>query len=72
MIPPQGPLDGVTEVHYPQYGKKLKVHGSPWQFSETPGSVGIAPDLGEHNRPILSRLGYTDAQIRELKEKNVI
>ena len=26
----------VTEVEYPKHGKKLKVHGSPWQFSETP------------------------------------
>ncbi|MBV8168699.1 MAG: CoA transferase, partial [Alphaproteobacteria bacterium] len=26
----------VTEVDYPEYGKRLKVHGTPWQFSETP------------------------------------
>ena len=39
----------VTEVEYPKYGKKLKVHGSPWNFSETPARVGIAPELGEHN-----------------------
>jgi crotonobetainyl-CoA:carnitine CoA-transferase CaiB-like acyl-CoA transferase len=62
----------VTEVAYPRYGKKLKVHGSPWQFSETPVTIGIAPELGEHNVPILTRLGYTEAQIQELKEKNVI
>jgi crotonobetainyl-CoA:carnitine CoA-transferase CaiB-like acyl-CoA transferase len=62
----------VTAVEYPKYGKKLKVHGSPWQFSETPATIGIAPELGEHNVPILTRLGYTEAQIQELKEKNVI
>jgi crotonobetainyl-CoA:carnitine CoA-transferase CaiB-like acyl-CoA transferase len=62
----------VAEVEYPRYGKKLKVHGSPWQFSETPVKIGIAPELGEHNVPILRRLGYTDAQIQELKEQNVI
>jgi crotonobetainyl-CoA:carnitine CoA-transferase CaiB-like acyl-CoA transferase len=28
--------------------------------------------LGEHNVPILTRLGYTKVQIQELKEKNVI
>jgi hypothetical protein len=49
-----------------------KVHGSPWQFSETPAHIGIAPELGEHNVPILTRLGYTEAQIQELKEKHVI
>jgi crotonobetainyl-CoA:carnitine CoA-transferase CaiB-like acyl-CoA transferase len=62
----------VTEVDYPKYGKKLKVHGSPWQFSETPVKIGIAPELGVHNVPILKSLGYTDAQIQELKEKKVI
>jgi crotonobetainyl-CoA:carnitine CoA-transferase CaiB-like acyl-CoA transferase len=62
----------VTEVEYPKYGKKLKVHGSPWQFSETPAKIGIAPELGEHNVPILTRLGYNHAQIQELKDKNVI
>jgi crotonobetainyl-CoA:carnitine CoA-transferase CaiB-like acyl-CoA transferase len=62
----------VTEVDYPKYGKKLKVHGSPWQFSETPVKIGIAPELGAHNVPILKSLGYTDAQIQELKDKKII
>jgi crotonobetainyl-CoA:carnitine CoA-transferase CaiB-like acyl-CoA transferase len=62
----------ITEVEYPKYGKTVKVHGSPWQFSETPAHIGIAPELGEHNVPILTRLGYSQAQIQELKEQNVI
>ncbi len=62
----------VTEVDYPKYGKKLKVHGSPWHFSETPANIGIAPELGEHNDAILTRLGYSEAQIQEFKENNVI
>ena len=62
----------VTEVEYPMYGRKLKVHGSPWLFSETPVSIGIAPQLGEHNLSILTGIGYSDAQIQELKEKNII
>ncbi|MGQ4810136.1 Acetyl-CoA:oxalate CoA-transferase [Candidatus Entotheonellaceae bacterium PAL068K] len=62
----------ITEVDYPKYGKKLKVHGSPWHFSETPAHIGIAPELGEHNVPILTRLGYNEAQIQALKDKNVI
>ena len=33
----------VTEVDYPKHGKRLKVHGSPWHFSETPAKIGIAP-----------------------------
>ena len=43
----------VTEVDYPAHGKRLKVHGSPWQFSETPARVGVAPGLGEHNDAVL-------------------
>ena len=62
----------VTEVEYPKYGKRLKVHGSPWQFSETPAKISIAPELGEHNVPILKSLGYNEAQIEELKGKKVI
>jgi crotonobetainyl-CoA:carnitine CoA-transferase CaiB-like acyl-CoA transferase len=62
----------IAEVEYPKYGKTLRVHGSPWQFSETPVSIGIAPELGEHNDPILTRLGYTEAQIQAFREKNII
>jgi crotonobetainyl-CoA:carnitine CoA-transferase CaiB-like acyl-CoA transferase len=62
----------VTWVDYPKYGKKIKVHGSPWIFSETPAKIGIAPELGEHTVPILKSLGYSDAQIQGLKDKKVI
>jgi crotonobetainyl-CoA:carnitine CoA-transferase CaiB-like acyl-CoA transferase len=62
----------VTRVDYPKYDKKIKVHGSPWTFSETPAKIGIAPELGEHTVPILKRHGYSDAQIKELKDREVI
>ena len=62
----------VTRVDYPKYDKKVKVHGSPWIFSETPAKIGIAPELGEHTVPILKRHGYSDAQIKELKDREVI
>jgi crotonobetainyl-CoA:carnitine CoA-transferase CaiB-like acyl-CoA transferase len=62
----------VTEVEYPKYGKKLKVHGSPWNFSETPARVGIAPELGEHNEPVLRELGYSAADIEGFKARGVI
>ncbi|WP_089935327.1 CaiB/BaiF CoA transferase family protein [Candidatus Entotheonella palauensis] len=62
----------VTEVEYPKHGKTLKVHGSPWHFSETPAKIGIAPELGEHNDAILKSLGYSKIRIQELRDKNVI
>jgi crotonobetainyl-CoA:carnitine CoA-transferase CaiB-like acyl-CoA transferase len=62
----------VTEVEYPKHGKKLKVHGSPWHFSETPAKIGIAPELGEHNEAVLTDLGYSAAEIKGFRERKVI
>jgi crotonobetainyl-CoA:carnitine CoA-transferase CaiB-like acyl-CoA transferase len=62
----------VTEVDYPKHGKRLKVHGSPWHFSETPPRIGAAPELGQHNAEVLARFGYTPAQIADLRERRII
>ncbi len=62
----------VTEIDYPKHGKRLKVHGSPWHFSETPAHIGIAPELGAHNDEVLTNLGYTPAQIEDLRERKII
>jgi crotonobetainyl-CoA:carnitine CoA-transferase CaiB-like acyl-CoA transferase len=61
----------IVEVQHPKYGK-IKEVGSPWEFSETPVKIGVAPELGEHNEEILKGLGYTDAQIADLKAKKAI
>ena len=62
----------VTEIDYPKHGKRLKVHGSPWHFSETPARIGIAPELGADNDEALAELGYSPAQIRDLRERKII
>ena len=62
----------VDEIDYPKYGKRLKVHGSPWHFSETPARIGIAPELGAHNDEVLKGLGYTPAQIEDFRERRII
>ena len=51
----------VSEIEYPEYDKTVKVHGSPWHFSETPARIEVAPKLGEHNMEILKSLGYDEA-----------
>jgi crotonobetainyl-CoA:carnitine CoA-transferase CaiB-like acyl-CoA transferase len=62
----------VTEMDYPEHGKRLKVHGSPWKFSGTPARIGRAPKLGEHNEEVLAGLGYGRADIAALRERKVI
>jgi crotonobetainyl-CoA:carnitine CoA-transferase CaiB-like acyl-CoA transferase len=62
----------VTEIDYPKYGKRLKVHGSPWHFSETPAQIGIAPELGADNGAVLAELGYTPAQIEDFRGRKII
>ena len=62
----------ITEVDYPKHGKKLKVHGSPWHFSETPAQIGVAPELGEHNEAMLAEVGYSAAEIQGFRDRNVI
>jgi crotonobetainyl-CoA:carnitine CoA-transferase CaiB-like acyl-CoA transferase len=62
----------VSEVDYPKHGKRLRVHGTPWSFSQTPASIGIAPELGQHNDEVLTSLGLSEAEILGLRERNVI
>lgn len=62
----------VTEIDYPEHGRRLKVHGSPWHFSETPAQIGVAPKLGADNDTLLAGLGYTPAQIEAFRERNII
>src|SRR3984893_5685700 len=62
----------VTEIDYPKHGKRLKVHGSPWHFSETPAHIGVAPELGAHNDEVLADLGYSTAQIQDFRDREII
>ena len=62
----------ISEIEYPEYDKTVKVHGSPWHFSETPPRIGVAPKLGGHNVEILKSLGFDEAEIVGLSERNVI
>jgi crotonobetainyl-CoA:carnitine CoA-transferase CaiB-like acyl-CoA transferase len=48
------------------------VHGTPWRFSETPAKPGIAPELGDHNEAALTELGYSGAEIADLRARKII
>ncbi|PKM86938.1 MAG: carnitine dehydratase [Firmicutes bacterium HGW-Firmicutes-12] len=63
----------ITEIEQPGVGK-LKIVGTPFHLSETPGAVRThAPLLGEHTDEVLtSLLKYSPERIVELRRKNVI
>ena len=62
----------VKDIYYPEIDKTLKVHGSPWKFSETPSIIGKAPKLGANNHEILKDIGYSAEDIRIFEEKEII
>jgi len=61
----------IIEVDHPRAGK-IKEVGFPWRFHKTPAKAGIAPELGEHNNEVYKGLGYSDADIEQLKKEGVI
>jgi formyl-CoA transferase len=64
--------DMLQEMVHPTVGK-IKQTGIPVKFSRTPGGLDRPPPLlGEHNREILSELGYTDEGIDSLEQREVI
>ncbi|MFA5308924.1 MAG: CoA transferase [Dehalococcoidales bacterium] len=63
----------IIEVDQPVSGK-VKVPGSLFKFSKTPGRIDYpAPYLGENNQEILAgMLGYTEEEINKLSDEHVI
>lgn len=62
----------IQEVPHPQI-PDLKLSGIPVKFSGTRGAIQSAPPLlGEHTDGILSSLGYSQAQITELRTRGVV
>ena len=64
--------DMFLEIPHPTLGS-VKQTGLPIKFSRTPGGLDRHPPLlGEHNRAILSDLGYSDPEVDDLAAKSVI
>ena len=62
----------VVDVKDPEFGMTKQV-GIAQKFFRTPGEVtGPSPKSGQHTDDILSKSGYSDEQIQELRSKGVI
>lgn len=60
-------------VDYPGLKNPAPLMKTPVELSETPGEIrSRAPTLGEHTDEIMQELGYTAAEIADLKEKRVV
>ena len=61
----------LTQVEAPRYGEFWR-YSPVVGFSDTSGRAGPGPLKGQHTRPILRELGYTDEQIHDLKQRKVV
>jgi formyl-CoA transferase len=54
-------------------GEPLKVPGVIPRLSETPGAIRTpAPRLGEHTDEVLRELGYSEADVKDLRAKSIV
>ena len=61
----------VVEVEHAMLGPYLRFGGIV-HFSLTPGLYRTSILPGQHTRPILRELGYTDAQVEDLRERRIV
>ena len=62
----------LEQFDYPGIGK-IYVPGYPIHFSECKAGIKQqAPYIGEHTDQILEELGYSDADIEELRKKEIV
>jgi len=62
----------IAEIDHPKEGH-MRVLGIPIKLHRSPGRLGFAPELGQHNNEILSKIaGYTEEEIAQLKEEEII
>ena len=64
---------GMIEKIVASDGEPLKVPGIVPKLSATPGAIrSQAPELGEHTSEVLKEIGYSNADIEELRKKQIL
>lgn len=61
----------LVKVEQPKRGEYLTI-GCPQKFSNFTPDIKSAPLLGEHTDEILKGIGYSDEEIKQLREKHVV
>jgi len=65
-------LHAAVEVEHPKLGR-FKVVNQAVKLSRTPSSMAAAtPETGQHTDEILREIGYSESDIRGLRERRVI
>jgi crotonobetainyl-CoA:carnitine CoA-transferase CaiB-like acyl-CoA transferase len=63
----------LREIAYPGAARPAPVADTPVRLSATPGAIrSRAPLLGEHTDAILGEIGYSEAQIAQLRAAGVV
>jgi crotonobetainyl-CoA:carnitine CoA-transferase CaiB-like acyl-CoA transferase len=62
----------IVDFEDPRFGK-VKVPGYPFHFSANRAGIrSLAPAIGEHTDFIMQQAGYTEQEIKKLKEERVV
>jgi crotonobetainyl-CoA:carnitine CoA-transferase CaiB-like acyl-CoA transferase len=73
MRDPQFLARGMFEQHHFQDGTPVKLPAISPKLSATPGETRwLGPWLGEHTDEVLLGLGYTEMEIKQLRERKII
>jgi formyl-CoA transferase len=65
-------LGAAVKVRHPTLGE-YRIVNQAVKLSRTPASIAVAPpEMGEHTAEVLEELGYSAADVEELRGKKIV